>query len=39
MTCAIPATSKIDHVRDNMKVGYGRMPDEEMRKKIAGLAR
>ena len=39
MTCAIPATSKIDHVRDNMKAGYGRMPDEEMRKKIAGLAR
>jgi diketogulonate reductase-like aldo/keto reductase len=38
MTCAIPATSKIDHLRDNMKAGLGKMPDEEMRKKIASAA-
>jgi diketogulonate reductase-like aldo/keto reductase len=35
MICAIPATSKIDHLRDNMKAGLGTMPDEEMRKRIA----
>jgi diketogulonate reductase-like aldo/keto reductase len=35
MTCAIPATSKVAHVRDNMKAGYGVMPDEAMRKRIA----
>ena len=34
MTCAIPATSKMTHLRDNMKAGFGRMPDEEMRKRI-----
>ena len=38
MTCAIPATSKIDHLRDNMKAGLGAMPDEEMRKRIAEAA-
>jgi diketogulonate reductase-like aldo/keto reductase len=38
MTCAIPATSKIDHLRDNMKAGLGVMPDEEMRKRIAEAA-
>lgn len=38
MTCAIPATSKIDHLRDNMKAGFGTMPDETMRKRIAEAA-
>ena len=38
MTCAIPATSKIDHLRDNMKAGLGVMPDDEMRKRIAEAA-
>lgn len=38
LTCAIPATSKIDHLRDNMKAGYGRMPDEKMRAMIAAAA-
>jgi diketogulonate reductase-like aldo/keto reductase len=38
MTCAIPATSKIDHLRDNMKAGLGTMPGEEMRKRIAEAA-
>ncbi len=33
--CAIPATSKVGHLRDNMKAGYGRMPDEKMRAMIA----
>lgn len=38
MTCAIPATSKVTHLRDNMQAGYGRMPDEKMRALIAAEA-
>ncbi|HVS31485.1 MAG TPA: aldo/keto reductase [Thermoanaerobaculia bacterium] len=36
ITCAIPATSKVTHLRDNMRAGAGRMPDAAMRKRIAG---
>ena len=35
VTCAIPATSKIQHLRDNMKAGLGRLPDPKMRERIA----
>lgn len=35
VTCAIPATSKADHLRQNMNAGRGPMPDEAMRKRIA----
>jgi diketogulonate reductase-like aldo/keto reductase len=35
MTCAIPATSKVEHLRDNMRGGMGRMPDEKLRAQIA----
>jgi diketogulonate reductase-like aldo/keto reductase len=35
ITCAIPATSKVEHVRDDLKAGIGRMPDEDEREKIA----
>ncbi len=35
VTCAIPATSRVEHLRDNMKAGYGRMPNEELRGRIA----
>ncbi len=34
ITCAIPASAKPEHTRDNMKGGYGRMPDEKMRGRI-----
>jgi diketogulonate reductase-like aldo/keto reductase len=34
ITCAIPATSKVEHLRDNMKAGLGRMPDEKLRRRI-----
>ena len=34
ITCAIPATSKVTHLRDNMKAGYGRLPDKELRTRI-----
>jgi diketogulonate reductase-like aldo/keto reductase len=35
VTCAIPATSKPEHLRQNMSAGTGVMPDEAMRKRIA----
>ncbi len=35
VTCAIPATSKVEHLRDNMAAGLGRMPDEKLRMSIA----
>jgi diketogulonate reductase-like aldo/keto reductase len=38
ITCAIPATSKVRHLRDNMKAGYGRLPDEKLRARIAAEA-
>ncbi len=35
ITCAIPATSKASHLKDNMSAGLGQMPDEAMRARIA----
>lgn len=35
VTCAIPATSRVDHVRENMAVARGPLPDEAMRKRMA----
>ena len=35
ITCAIPATSNVAHVRENMAAASGPMPDEAMRKRIA----
>jgi diketogulonate reductase-like aldo/keto reductase len=34
VTCAIPATSKLEHLRENMQAGFGRMPDEKQRARI-----
>ena len=34
ITCVIPATSKPSHARDNLRAGYGRMPDEPMRRRM-----
>ena len=34
-TCAIPATSQVTHVRENMAAGTGPMPDEAMRARMA----
>jgi diketogulonate reductase-like aldo/keto reductase len=39
VTCAIPATSKVEHLRENMRAGMGRMPDAAMRDEIAAAAR
>jgi diketogulonate reductase-like aldo/keto reductase len=35
VTCAIPATSRADHLRDNMKAAFGRLPDAALRARIA----
>lgn len=34
VTCAIPATSKLHHLEDNMGAAFGRLPDEPTRKKM-----
>ncbi len=35
VVCAIPATTSIAHVRENMGAAYGRLPDEPMRRRMA----
>ena len=34
VTCAIPATSRVDHMIENMGAARGRLPDAEMRKRM-----
>lgn len=34
VTCAIPATTSVAHVAENMGAGYGRMPDEPTRRRM-----
>ena len=35
VTCIIPATDKLAHLRDNLAAGRGRLPDERQREAIA----
>src|SRR5688572_28747899 len=35
ITCTIPGTSKVEHLRDNLAAGQGRLPDEKLRARIA----
>ena len=35
VTCAIPATSSVAHVRENLAAARGRMPDAALRKRMA----
>jgi diketogulonate reductase-like aldo/keto reductase len=35
ITCAIPATSRVDHVRQNLGAARGRQPDPVLRQRIA----
>jgi diketogulonate reductase-like aldo/keto reductase len=35
VTCAIPATTSIEHVRENLAAASGPMPDEALRRRIA----
>ena len=34
VTCAIPATSRVDHMAENMGAGTGRLPDAETRRRM-----
>ena len=34
VTCAIPATTRVDHVQQNMGAAYGRLPDETVRERM-----
>jgi diketogulonate reductase-like aldo/keto reductase len=36
VTCAIPATSNVAHLRENMSAALGRLPDEGMRRRMVG---
>jgi len=35
ITCAIPATSKVQHLIDNMQAGFGSLPEPAARKRMA----
>jgi len=37
VTCAIPATTRVDHARENMTASYGRLPDMAMRRRIVSV--
>jgi aryl-alcohol dehydrogenase-like predicted oxidoreductase len=37
VTCPIPATSKPKHLADNVRAGFGPMPDEALRRKMVKL--
>ena len=37
VTCAIPATSKARHMRDNVEAGFGPLPDPQTRRKMIEL--
>lgn len=34
VTCAIPATSRVDHMRENMGALRGQLPDQQMRERM-----
>ena len=34
VTCVIPATSRVDHMRENMGAMYGRLPDQKRRRRM-----
>ncbi len=37
VTCAIPATRQVEHMNENMRAGYGILPSQAMRKRMAEL--
>ena len=39
VTCAIPATSRADHVRENLAAAGGVLPDEALRRKMAAYVK
>ena len=38
VTCAIPATTRVDHVRENMGAATGILPDADLRRRMAAYA-
>jgi diketogulonate reductase-like aldo/keto reductase len=39
VTCAIPATSKPEHMRDNVQAGFGALPDVRTRRRMIDFVR
>lgn len=39
VTCAIPATSQVDHMAENMGAAHGQLPDRKMRDRMARFVR
>jgi len=37
VTCAIPATARVEHLRDNVAAGFGRLPDQATRERMAAM--
>jgi diketogulonate reductase-like aldo/keto reductase len=37
VTCVIPATRNPEHMTDNLAAGFGRLPDDEQRRRIRAL--
>jgi aryl-alcohol dehydrogenase-like predicted oxidoreductase len=35
VSCVVTETSKVHHVTDNMRAGYGRLPDNATRKRMS----
>ncbi len=35
VTCAIPATTRVEHMQENMGAMYGKLPDEQQRRQMA----
>jgi diketogulonate reductase-like aldo/keto reductase len=35
VTCVIPATSRVTHMKDNLEAGFGPLPDAKMRERMA----
>jgi aryl-alcohol dehydrogenase-like predicted oxidoreductase len=35
VTCVIPGTRRVKHLRDNLQAGMGRLPDASMRRRMA----
>jgi len=35
VTCAIPATGKVEHLTDNMRAAFGPLPDTSARERMA----
>ena len=39
VTCAIPGTRRVAHLKDNLQAGHGRLPDAAMRRRMVQLIR